>query len=70
MIFLPNLVEWNGKSCAFIVALRGDKDLYNQVLELFYKNNTYVLHAPNEWSFANRENEAIETVRKLKIKVK
>jgi hypothetical protein len=49
-IFFPNALGWNGRTLALIVAVRGDKVLYEKTLQLFYKNNTCVLHEANEWS--------------------
>jgi hypothetical protein len=61
-------LEWNGKTPALVVAARGDKQLYEEIIEIFYRTeNTFVLHRANRWSFGNMSQRALLSVRKLKI---
>jgi hypothetical protein len=62
-----NVLFWTGKTPALIVALRGDQELYREVLELFYRNNTFTLHGANEWKTGDMSIAALNTIRTLKV---
>jgi len=62
-----NVLSWTGKTPALIVALRGDQGLYREVLELFYRNNTFILHRANEWKTGDMSIAALKTIRALKV---
>jgi hypothetical protein len=61
-------LEWNGKTPALVVAARGDKQLYEEIIEIFYRTeNMFVLHRGNHWWFGNMSQRALLSVRKLMI---
>lgn len=62
-----NVLSWNGETPALIVALRGDQELYREVLELFYRSNTFTLHRGNEWKTRDMSNAALRSIRALKV---
>jgi hypothetical protein len=62
-----NVLTWNGKTPALIVALRVDKVLYREVLERFYKSNTFTLHKGNDWKTDDMTNAALRSIRALKV---
>jgi hypothetical protein len=41
--------EWNGKTSTFIIALRGDSELYHEALKVFYETNTFAFTERNQW---------------------
>src|SRR5579862_8779822 len=68
MIFeLSNVLSWSGKTPALLVALRGDQELYHEVLELFYKSNTFTLHRANNWKTEDMSIAALQSIRALKV---
>jgi hypothetical protein len=67
LIFRPLCVCWNGKIPPLIKALRSDKRLYGEALDIFFKNNTFVFHAGNGWSFGDMTSEAVLSIQKVKI---
>jgi hypothetical protein len=68
MIFhLSNVLSWSGKTPALLVALRGDQELYHEVLELFYRSNTFTLHRANEWKTGDMSASALQSIRALKV---
>jgi hypothetical protein len=68
MIFnFSNVLSWTGKTPALILALRGDQELYREVLELFYRNNTFALHRANEWKTGDMSVAALKSIRALKV---
>jgi hypothetical protein len=62
-----NVLSWDGKTPALIVALRGDQGLYREVLELFYRSNTFTLHRANEWKTGDMSIAALKTIRALRV---
>jgi hypothetical protein len=69
MIFREAL-PWNGKAPSLLNALRGQKELYEEALHLFFQLNSYSLSWINRWSFGNSatmRTKTIETVRSLKV---
>lgn len=60
-------LSWTGKTPALIVALRGDQDLYHEVLELFYANNTFTLHQRNGWKTGDMSAAALYSIKALKV---
>ena len=68
--FLP-VLEWHGKSPALLVALRGDKELYEEALEIFYKKpNVYHLSEVNGWDFVGMSERALASIKDVKISLK
>lgn len=66
MIFdLSDVLSWSGKTPALLVALRGDQELYHEVLELFYRRNTFALHSANNWKTGDMSIAALQSVRAL-----
>lgn len=61
------VLSWTGKTPALLVALRGDRELYYEALELFYKSNTFTLHRANEWKTGDMSVAALRTIRALKV---
>jgi hypothetical protein len=41
--------EWNAKTPTFIIALRGDSELYHEALKVFYETNTFAFTERNQW---------------------
>lgn len=63
--------EWDGRSPSIIRALRCDKKLYREAIEVFYKSdNTFHLNQRNGWSFCQMSQAALESIRKIKIEIK
>jgi hypothetical protein len=65
-IFKLTVGDWEGKTPALIKALRGDREMYLEAMEVFYKINTYFSSSGNNWSeeFPDR---LLPTVTKWKI---
>jgi hypothetical protein len=68
-IFKPLLVNWNGKTPSLIKALRPDKTLYSEALEIFYKHSRFIFHRENDWSFGDMTKEAVPSIGRVKIVV-
>jgi hypothetical protein len=68
-IFRPICIEWAGKMPNLIKALRPDKKLYHEALDIFLKNNTYILHYGNRWTFGDMTKSAVQRFTKIKIVV-
>ncbi|TVY89155.1 hypothetical protein LAWI1_G005798 [Lachnellula willkommii] len=68
-IFRPLCIEWNGKTPDLIKALRPDKKLYQEALYIFYRNNRFVLHKGNGWTFGDMTKKAVLTFTKITIVV-
>jgi len=66
-IFKPMLINWNGKTPALIKALRFDKKLYNEALDIVYKQNTFTFHRKNDWSFGDMTKEAVLSIERVKV---
>lgn len=50
MIYKLTLVDsWKGKTPAFIITLRGDRELYHEALQVFYETNSLALTRRNRW---------------------
>lgn len=62
-----NVLSWTGETPALIVALRGDRRLYREILELFYRNNTFTLQRANEWKTGDMSIAALKAIRALKV---
>ncbi len=68
MIFnYSNVLNWTGKTPALLVALRGDREIYNEALEICHKNNTFKLHRGNEWKTGDMAIAALRSIRTLEI---
>jgi hypothetical protein len=52
---------------ALLDAVRGDSVLYAEALSVFYKTNSFVLHAGNNWSLEHMPIEIVRTIRKMDI---
>jgi len=68
-IFRPLCIDWNGEIPNLIKALRPDGKLYHEALEIFVKNNVYVLHYGNRWTFGDMTKSAVLRLIKIKIDV-
>lgn len=54
MIWKPLLTDaFTGQMPNIIKALRPDEEIYHEVIAIFCKSNSYVLHAENDWGFAD-----------------
>ena len=67
VIFQQVCAGWVGKVPNIIKAFRNDWTLYHEALEEFYKNNTFVFHRGNEWSFGDMKSRAVESIRRVRI---
>jgi hypothetical protein len=68
MIFtFSNVLIWTGKTPALLMALRGDRELYDEALDYFYKKNIFKLHPRNEWQTGDMAISALQTIKALRI---
>jgi len=68
-IFKPLLIHWNGNMSNLIEALRPEEKLYHEALEIFYKENIFVFHRENGWSFRDMTKRAVLTIEKARIEI-
>lgn len=68
-IFRPLCVQWNGRTPHLIKALRPDRELYQEALYIFYRNNRFRLHKWNGWTFGDMTKKAVLTFTKITIVV-
>jgi hypothetical protein len=66
-VFRPFCSKWNGRIPNLIKALRPDEKLYHEILDIFYKNNIFVLHRGNGWTFGDMMKKAVLTFTNMKI---
>ena len=66
-IFTPLYLDWNGKTPNLIKALRPEKKIYVEALEIFYKHNVFKLHSGNGWSFGDMTKGAVLSVARVRI---
>ncbi|KAH7417398.1 hypothetical protein BKA64DRAFT_702167 [Cadophora sp. MPI-SDFR-AT-0126] len=69
VLFQPLCANWDGKVPEIIKALRGDRKLYHEALEEFYRSNTFVFHRGNGWSLADMKIAAVKSIRRARIVV-
>lgn len=66
-IFGPCLDVWIGETPELLKALRPEPILYNQALDLFYRQNTFVLGKRNAWSMEGMSEETIKSLEKIEL---
>lgn len=69
MIFKSLVKNWDGRVPNVIKALRGDWEVYHEVLEEFYRDNVFVIHQGNGWSFGDMTKEAVKRIRRARVVV-
>lgn len=62
-------LHWNGKTPSLIAAMRCNKELYGEVMDIFYNKmeNAFVLSRRNGWEFGEMSVELAGRVKRLEI---
>lgn len=60
-------LEWNGKTPGLLAALRPDRMLYLEALEVFVKQNTFTLSTKNLLTMCRMKLSAFQSIRKLSL---
>lgn len=58
-------IESSGETPALIVALRGDKELYYEALQILYRDCTFVVTAKNKDAFMRLSKSAVATIQRF-----
>jgi hypothetical protein len=68
-IIFDEAIEWDGKTPALIVALRGDPVLYFEALEVLSKSNVFIMSKKNEETRRSMPSSVYKNIQRLWIEI-